>query len=207
MSTEVCERVDVRTVRVIKVFLAPTGLSAYALRPLVDAALYHHEDKGNGRDWHRRKIFMEDNAISVLVLKPGDIDGLLDDGMSVRKLRRAIMIIITVDECHASQHCICEVCIVTYATRSLARVKAVEGLHCVHNFRLHLVDEMHAANCEQFGLGWWTGIGSRPRTCISPQTRCPFSFLLGRWECILAGKITSIKRSSDAYHVVKCRSR
>jgi len=207
MSTEVCERVDMRTVRVIEVFLAPTGRSAYALRPLIDAALYHHEDKGNSRDWHCRKIFIEGNAVSALVLKPGDIDGLLEDGMSIRKLRSAVMIIITVDECHASQHCVCEVCIVTYDMRSLARVKAVEGLYCVHNLRLHLGDEMHAANCELFGLRWCTGIGIRPRTCISPQSRCPFSFLLGRWECILAGKITSIKRSSDAYHVVKCRSR
>lgn len=54
----------------------------------------------------------------------------------------------TVDECHARQQCICEVCILTYALRSFTRVKTVIGLYYVRNLRLHLGEEIHAADCE-----------------------------------------------------------
>jgi len=50
---------------------------------------YHRECKGNYLDWHRDKVFMEDNAICILVLEPGDIDSLLDYGVSIWVMRSA----------------------------------------------------------------------------------------------------------------------
>lgn len=84
-------------------FFVPTRHSARAVTPLVNAALYlitvvlpsvfrvvmseinsyQREGKGNCWDWHRGEIFMKSNAVGIFVLKPHDIDNLLDDRMSI----------------------------------------------------------------------------------------------------------------------------
>ena len=48
---------------------------------------YHRDYQGNGLDWNWREVFTEDNPVSVLVLKPYNIDSLLDDRMSIWVLR------------------------------------------------------------------------------------------------------------------------
>ena len=100
---EVGERLDMRIVHRFIVLFVPTRHSAYAVTPLVNAALYlitavlpsvfkvvmseissyQRKGKGNCWDWYRGEIFMEDNAVGIFVLKPHDIDNLLDDRMSI----------------------------------------------------------------------------------------------------------------------------
>jgi hypothetical protein len=55
-----------------------------------------------------------------------------------------------VNEIHASQQRMGEACVAANAIRSLARVKAIVSLHEMHNPRLHLSEEIHAAIWELY---------------------------------------------------------
>lgn len=44
---------------------------------------YHCEYKGDSLDWNWREVFMENNPVSMLVLKPYHIDSLLYDRVSI----------------------------------------------------------------------------------------------------------------------------
>ena len=84
----------------------PIGLFPSTIRPLVYAALdlmetrtskprqhpglrarrfcpYHGECKANNFDWDGREVIMKDNPVVVFVLKPGDIDNFLDNGVPI----------------------------------------------------------------------------------------------------------------------------
>ena len=98
------ERLEVRAVHVLEVFLVPTGFPVGATTPLIDAALclmmvgtlsassrvfghdvhpYHCEYKGQSWNWEWEEMISENHAIIVLVLEPQDIDKLLYDRMSI----------------------------------------------------------------------------------------------------------------------------
>jgi hypothetical protein len=113
MLPKFSERDDVRTVLRSVASFVPGGLFVYALSPLVNTALYlvnstrqhpstntrevnpyHRKGESNSRDWHWGETLLKHNAIGTPVLEPGDIDDLLDDGVSVRKMTSPIITIV-----------------------------------------------------------------------------------------------------------------
>jgi hypothetical protein len=48
---------------------------------------YRSKSKGDGSSWNWREVLREDNPVSVVVLKPRQIDGLLDDRVSIWVMR------------------------------------------------------------------------------------------------------------------------
>ena len=108
-STEIRKRFDMRKVNDLVVAFLRMGHLTYTARPLADAGLYlivarnsrqiplkdskarpqsyQRECQGNSFDWDRCEIFMKDNPVSVLVLKPHHINNLLDDRVPIWVMR------------------------------------------------------------------------------------------------------------------------
>ena len=107
--TEFVKRRDVRIVYGFVAAFVPVGFFARAVSPLVNTALdlttastivrvhgskaarrsgpHHSESKGDNLSWNWREVLREDNPVSVLVLKPCHIDGLLNDRVSIWVMR------------------------------------------------------------------------------------------------------------------------
>jgi len=107
--TEFVKRRDVRMVNVFVTAFVPIGCFARAISPLVNTTLdlttastivrvhgskaarrpdpYRSENKGDSSSWNWCEVLREDNPVSVVVLKPRHIDGLLDDRVSIWVMR------------------------------------------------------------------------------------------------------------------------
>ena len=107
---------------------------------------------------------MEDNAVALPVLEPGDIDDPLDDGVSKWMMGSPTEVRFlyayraqrathgeadktnTVYKSHVGQQALREFCIVADAFRSTTRAKPIHILHGVHNLRLRVPEKAHAIN-------------------------------------------------------------
>ena len=103
VATEVTKRVEMRNVNSFAALFAQFRLFPRALRPLADAALdlvttsttvsirskgalflsYRSECKGYSFDLDGCKVFIKDNPVVLLVLEPREIDGFLNNGVSI----------------------------------------------------------------------------------------------------------------------------